>query len=144
MYSKLGLLEGVLYKIKDSTILVANSFKKNDYVSGNFELVNFKYKEIENINIKKKGSVIKGILLGTLAGIFVGFTLGNLMGDDPPGLFSYSGTQKGLIFSSLLAIPGAVAGGLIGNIGISILIHGNIDSYKRNKNKMKKYALINR
>ncbi len=69
--------------------------------------------EIKTITLIKKGKgAWEGFLAGLASGFAGGFMVGLLSGDDPPGWFSFTAEEKGLI----LGVPLGVLGGLTGLI----------------------------
>jgi len=63
---------GVLFEVKDSSILISNSFKKRDYFNENFTTVDIPINNISIIKTRKKGSFRNRILIGAAAGAIIG------------------------------------------------------------------------
>ena len=136
-------ISGVLYEVKDSSILVSSSFKKEDYHSDSFEIVELQIRNIEEIKVRKKNNIGKGAWVGALFGLGVGGIIGMISGDDPPGsLISYSAADKAMMMGFSLAVIGSGAGTLIGLKKKKIPINGNLENYYFNKSKLKEYSIV--
>jgi hypothetical protein len=151
--------KGVLYEVKDSSILVTNSLIPEDYLSNNFYTINIHIIEaielhinnIETIKVRRKNSVGKGILIGLFSGFAAGALMGIVDGDDPYSrsssgvfmgdLFQFTAEEKIILLGTPLAIIGAGIGAWIGSAKVIIPINGNIKVYKRNRKKLKKYSV---
>ena len=134
---------GVLYEINDSSIIVSNSLVKKDYSTGNFKLSKINYNNIDYVKLRAKNNVGKGALIGTISGLLIGGFLGYVSGDDnPEGLFAMTAGDKAVVAGVGLAICGAAIGALCGLIQIKIPINGNLENFNRNKNKLKKYTIL--
>jgi len=137
--------KGVLYEIKDSSILVSNSVMIKDYSTDRFKVANLYITEIETIKTRINNNIGKGVLIGAITGFAVGGLIGLISGDDPPctGWFCwrYEAEEKALMAGAGLAVVGVGMGALIGSIKVEIPINGSIDSYNRNKNKLREYSI---
>jgi hypothetical protein len=139
-------IKGVLYEIKDSSILVSSSVKINDYSTNKFEIVKLNITNIETIRTRRNNNIGRGILIGTITGFAVGSLIGFISGDDPPCdggwyCFSLSAGEKALGLGFPLAVVGSVIGASIGSIKVRIPINGSIDSYNSSKNKLRKHSI---
>ncbi len=134
-------INGVLYEIKDSSILVSSTIFFKDYSKG--RMVNLHINNIETIKIRRIDRAGKGVLIGAITGFAVGGSIGIISGDDPPTqhLLRFSAGQKALMYGCPLAFGGAVIGGLIGSIKIKIPINGSVNNYNRNKNQLIEYSI---
>ena len=142
-------VKGVLYDIKDSSISLTNSFSFSgaDYLSGNFKLTTINYNNIYRIKTRRNNSVVAGVLLGTSAGVITGAIIGGSQGDDPPCasficLFRMTAKDKALLGGVLGAFAGAGVGALSGLITIKIPINGNIQTFNKNKDRLRKYSYL--
>ncbi|MFD2998754.1 hypothetical protein ACFS7Z_00135 [Pontibacter toksunensis] len=139
--------EGVLYEIKDSSILVSSSVAIKDYSTDRVETLKFNINEIETIKIRRKNSVGRGILTGAITGFAVGGLIGLISGDDPPCpqgtwfCFRLTAGEKALITGIPFSIGGAGIGALVGSVKVNIPINGSIDNYNKNKNELLKYSI---
>jgi len=142
-------VKGVLYEVKDSSILVSNSLLVREYTSGRFKSADLHINTIEKIRIRKKNKVGKAALIGGISGFVIGAIIGYAEGDDPPcstgywggGCESYTAGQKALINGASFAIVGGGIGALVGLIKIKIPINGNIENFNNSKNRLKEYSI---
>jgi hypothetical protein len=137
-----NILEGALYEIKDSSILVSNSILKDDYINGEFELSKIDFNNIDLVKIRRKNSMLFGALIGAATGFGAGGLIGLISGDDPPGFFSFSAGEKALLLGFSLAVGGAGIGTLDASLKIKIPINGSIQTFNKNKERLKKYSYI--
>jgi hypothetical protein len=139
-------VKGVLFETKDSSISITNSFSRSDYLSGNFNVTTIYYNNIYKINARRNNSVIAGFFLGAAAGAITGAIIGGSKGDDVcPAhhlcLFQMTAGQKAAL-GTLCSIPGATTGMIIGQIRIKIPINGSIQTFHKNKERLKKYSYL--
>ena len=137
------ILKGALYEIKDSSIFVSSSLSKQDYSTGNFQKSKIYYNNIDIIKTRQKHSVGKRTCIGAIAGFVIGGMIGFLSGDDNPDevYFASTASQKAKEDAIILAIGGAGIGALCGLIKIKIPINGNLENFKRNTSKLKKFSI---
>ncbi|MGA1977655.1 MAG: hypothetical protein ABSG89_07335 [Bacteroidales bacterium] len=139
---------GVLYQIKDSSIIVANYLNKRDFLSGKHQTTEIDYKNIGTVETRRKNSVIRGalsgLIIGSLAGVIIGYSSGS---DHPtPGSFDFfvlSASDKATIGGIFSGLTGIAIGTLVGTIRIRIPINRSIDNFNKNKERLKKYSYIN-
>lgn len=138
--------KGFLTEFKDTTLLIS----LNPYPYGTLNLSTNEYKQysiqdISSIKMQRKGSVGRGILIGTISGAFIGIASGFIAGDDkiytaqedPWGIanaFRLTATEKALGLGTLGALGGGITGGIIGALAHKKFIIGgkkeNFDSMK--------------
>ena len=137
------ILNGVLYKIKDSSILVSNSIIKEDYTTGRFELSKINYQNIDIVKIRVKNSVGIGILKGAVAGFAIGALIGILSGDDNPDEIYFASTaeRKAVVDGIILSLIGGNIGAMVGNIKVKIPINGDMGNFNRNRIRLNKYTI---
>ncbi len=124
-------LYGTLYSVNESSVYLSNSLSKGDYWFGNYNTSQILITDIDKIKIRRLGSIGKGVLFGVLAGFTAGYIMGRTMYDE----------NSGGLLGMLLTIPGAAIGGFIGSITIQIPINGDIPTYQKNMEKLKKYSI---
>ena len=87
--------------------------------------------QINKITFRKKHQGLKGALIGLGAGAAIGAIAGYASGDDPPGLFSATATEKGAAAAIFLGLTGALVGTLIGVlVKDTFVIGGKKDTYR--------------
>ena len=126
--------KGVLFEIRDSSVILSNSKNTEDYVAGNFAVSQFKVSSIENIKIRRKRSINRGALIGMAAGFVAGVITRACIGHNA-GAALWVGCW-GLGF-------GACIGATIGSVKISIPIHRDQAKFNENRKKLMMYALNN-
>jgi len=123
-------VKGYLSEVGDSLIIISNL--------SNNEIKSIRLKNVKNIKFRKKGRIGKGILYGALAGIAIGAGIGFSGGDDEDCfLFCLTAKQKAVLGGTLLSVPGALIGGIIGSARIKIPINGNTKNRKKELLKYK-------
>jgi len=139
-------LKGTLYDINDSSIIISNSYNKLDYVTGNLNLSEINYKNIDLLKIQREHSVRRAIFLGTLSGFIVGAIIGsgiedNIEDDNDFKIINTSKGQNTIITGILCGFAGAGLGSVFGNIKIKIPIKGSEENFRNNKTRLKKYTI---
>lgn len=136
-------IEGVLFKIKDTSILVSNSVVIKDYSQNKFEVVNLFVTDIETIKTRGKNNIRKGFLIGAISGFVMGGTLGLAQGDEPRGdtWFGISAEMRAISYGVTGALVGSLIGAYVGSAKVVIPINGNINNYNRNKDELREYSL---
>lgn len=136
-------VKGAFYNITDSSLLVSSSLIKQDYTTGNFQITKLNFTNVDLVKVRAKNRVVKGAMIGTLTGFFIGAMIGLIEGDDNPEdvLVPSTAAQHAMENGFFLAIGGAGIGTLCGSIKIKIPINGNIRNFNSNKRKLEKYAI---
>ncbi|HMH31883.1 MAG TPA: hypothetical protein VK543_02575 [Puia sp.] len=117
-------IPGFLYDLQDSSLQIVKQ-KPNTHMQGSPAMVwDYPYQQIDNIRLRKKGSIGSGVLIGILGGAVVGALIGSLTTRTVPNYISWwqidgystrSNTSPG-------AAVGVLAGGIAGALA-GILIH---------------------
>lgn len=134
-------IKGTIYQIRDSSIWIANTFKKADLLSpGKFDVQTINYNNIYLVTCRKE--LWPGAVIGMVTGIISGVIVGQLTwkkGDDPMEdyrpLFS-------VVYGTLFAIPGAVAGIIVTDIGFTLRvpISGNYEKFNKSRSRLMNYS----
>lgn len=129
-----SLLAGVLYEIKDSSILISNSLLKQDYLKGNYKVTDINFKNIDHVSVRGKNSLLIGSIIGTAAGIAgaVGIAQGIARKDEFFGAFIIVGTP--------IIVLGTGIGALVGSFRVRIPINGSFEYFRRNERKLESYS----
>ena len=125
-----SIIKGYLSEVEDSLIVVSNFY--------NYEKQNIYYYDIKEIKFRKKGKVGKGFLYGALTGFAVGAIAGFADGDDRGDFEFFTAEEKAILGGIVLAIPGALIGGVIGAAKIKIPINGDVMNQKEKLLKFKR------
>lgn len=135
-------IEGVLYKVNDSSLLLSSSYNRNDYRSGNYSTQKIDYFNIELLKVRNSKHRKIGFYIGTVTGIALGVATGLYAGDDPAGdMLKSTANEKAIVRGVFF---GALCGGvgtMIGSAKIVIPINGNKVNFYSNKNKLQKYSV---
>jgi hypothetical protein len=128
--------KGILYEIKDTSILISNSLFKKDYLTSNFKVTDINYKIIDHLYLRNKNSVTIGTVIGTAAGIVGAFGIaGSIANKD-----ELAGAM--LLFGSPFIALGTGIGALIGSFRIHIPINGSFETFKQNESRLKKHSYL--
>jgi hypothetical protein len=150
-------LYGTLYQIKDSSILLANTFRRMDILLHNFDLTTINHNDISFITIREKKDVSNGVRIGMLAGAATGVIIGIISGTQatkkeysgylgritfiPPELeIALSGVLVGAIGAGVGAGTGAIISSI--SVGIKIPIYGSFDRFNENKDRLKQFSYM--
>lgn len=132
--------KGVLYEIRDSSVVLSDSKHKADYHTGNFKITSIDAGAIDKIKLRSKGRVNRSALIGFGAGFVAGGLAGALM----MGSLSQQESTAGFIFvASWAGALGAAIGAIIGSIKISIPIGGDLIRFNASKKMLNSYAMLN-
>jgi hypothetical protein len=130
-----GQLKGVLFEIKDSSVLISNSLVKADYSSGNFKVTYIHFSDIDHLSIRKKNRVLNSTLLGSVAGFTTAYIAANSVTKNK---------DESAFFMFIYGVPsvalGACFGALIGSFRINFPVKGSFEYFKRNETRMEKYS----
>lgn len=129
-----GKKKGILYQVKDSSLLLSNSKHIKDYYTGNFKTTPFDANSIDKIKIRRMRNVNRGAFIGMAVGFAAGMITGAVLGHNAP---------SALWVGSWGIAAGAIVGASIGSIKISIPITGSQEKFEKNKGKLMSYAIKN-
>ncbi len=133
---------GVLFAVKDSSIIVSNSLRNNDYAKGMFETKELNIKDIEMIQIREKDRAANGMITGALVGAVAAAAIGLVYGDKRPcsNWPCFYAEDIALITAIPLMTIGAGIGAIIGSVKVKIPIGGSADNFYKNKTKLKEFS----
>lgn len=134
LYKKIGPV--TLLEIKDSSVVIRKSLTMPESDIPVFNII--------LIKTKKKNSVVKGLLIGAVSGFAIGGLIGLASGDDPEDEFlAWTAEEKALILGAYFATAGTGIGAVYGaTFRFKIPINGDIELFKRNKDKLRKFAIV--
>lgn len=136
---------GILYEIKDSSVMVSNSPWKQDYYNKTIDVTNLDIRNIKEIKVRRQGQGF-AILAGGISGMVVGGFISSAYMDhlektmNPFG-FVFGGFIQGIIPFIVSTGTGLGVGALLSS-KISIPIRGSQSIFNMHKSKLNKYALI--
>lgn len=145
--------KGLFYEMNDSAMILQQEIKKGRSVKN--ELKTYRPEVIRSVNIKRKNSALKGMLIGAGAGLVTGAILGFAGGDDPVysypeyendplGLgamlvalnnaFAMTAGEKAILGGVSGMFGGALAGVIIGSlVKKKFIIHGKKERFQEMK-----------
>ena len=129
-------LKGVLYEIKDSSIIVSNSKLKKDYSTGNFKLAEISFNNINLVKTRRINNAKRGVWKGAVGGL--GIVIG-MAGVAAPG--SPLG-EAAVLFSAPIIAAGAVIGALVATHLNKIPVNRSIENFNRNRHRLQKYSYL--
>ncbi len=132
-------IQGVIYELKDSSILISQTVKSKNYLFGDFKPIEFYTKDIKVIKTRRKNNKKRGALIGAIAGFVVGVPLSYSIWKSFGFEEDTSLQAAALLYGCLFAGAGAGIGIGIGSIKVSIPLNGSLN--KSNYKKLKKYAI---
>lgn len=134
-----SIVKGILYEIKDSTLLIANSVSKTNYLTGNFQTSNIDIKNIQVLSLRRTNNIKRNAFIwggiGLAAPLILLFTSGESSQDPLIQFVAYTSAP-------ILSLVGAGAGALLGSMRINIPIDGKYENFKENELRLKKYSIV--
>ncbi len=130
-------IQGYLYTADSSivTLTLKNSFDLTN-------LQTIESNKIDQIKLRKKGIIGKGVWIGALVGVGVGATAGLIGGDDPEGFISFTKEENAIIYAVPTSILGCGVGALVSSKRIKVEVGGNQQMYMTQLDKLKGYSLM--
>ena len=129
---------GLLYEIRDSSVVIANTRNRLDLVSGRFIKTEIPYSDIRSLKIRRVDAVKRSALIGggiacvTLLGIWISLK---------PEFGDY-----GIIMWPTIGLMsfgfGALTGGLIGLIKDIIPVNSSYPTFDSNRWRLQKYSYL--
>jgi hypothetical protein len=136
-------IDGILYEIRDSSILISAVSAQSSYNSATFAGSEVWSKDIKQIDLRKKGVHGTAVLIGGVAGAVIGVIVGLLSGSSQGSSDMDKEFSKGamVVFPLLCAGVGAGIGGMVGGAKLKIPIHGSQAELERNRYRLEGYSL---
>jgi Fibrobacter succinogenes major domain (Fib_succ_major) len=135
-------VEGVLYQVKDSSVVISNSLLRGDYLRGNYDVSEVNANKIKSIHIRRVGAQGVGVLAGGLTGAVIGIIVGLLQhtnhGTDADLHMQHVGM---VVFPLLFTGMGVGIGAAAGGTKIKIPVGGSQAQYGLVRNKLDRYSL---
>lgn len=113
---------GELYQLYDDSLGIVNPLKATPPV-------NYSIKDIDQIWLRRKGKIGRGILAGAITGVVAGVILGYASGDGDVALFSMTAGEKAALLGLAMGQAGAFIGLGVGAGKIKIPIDRRKDKY---------------
>jgi hypothetical protein len=132
--------EGILYEVNDSTISLKDLNVQTN--SDKLNLVMINYRNIKDVYLRPRHSILKGVAFGAAAGIVVGVVIGLNYEEDHNRIYSLDRKAVVLLDGATLGLAGAGVGALLGSIKIRIPINGRIEKYNESRGRLKSYSQL--
>jgi len=135
-------LRGILYRINDSSIVIADSKIKNDYLTGNLMLTEIPAMDIDYVKTRQQNIVKTGAIIGSVIGLSAAIGIGIAL--------EMAGAGGLGIIASIGIVPMAMAAGALlgmlvtGPAQNKTLINRNINDFSLYRDKLKQYSFIDR
>ena len=138
MSTEPGRLEGILFEVKDSSILISDARIRNQYLSGNFNVTEIDFRNLDHLRIRSQNSRKKGVYIGggitaILSIIAIHFTY-----KDIPFVRNVSL----LLGVPTMSIAGAGIGLLFGSIPVRYSIQGSFENFDWHRSNMQRRSLV--
>ena len=132
------VIKGYLVSLTDSSLNIIRTRKKGHRSASNsLRLTSINYNEIKKVTLRRKGSAVKGLLIGAASGASFGAIKGYISGDDTGGPYCFicfTAAEKANIGAVVFGALGAGIGGAIGEgVHKTFIINGerkNFDSLR--------------
>lgn len=135
-------INGVLYDVSDSSIVISNSFNKSDYLSKNIKTETIAFQEIESIKIRRNNNVGRSMLIGAATGLLTASILVLTSSDGKQGsTIRLSKADVLAIIGPPLTLLGSGIGAISGSVKIKIPIKEGKNFNHQNKAELKTYSI---
>jgi hypothetical protein len=153
---------GILNQVAQDHIQVIPGFYIDQGKPGDTPHLNISYQEIQQLRLRRKGKVGRGIMIGAAVGAVTGVIIGLASSDDPdcgydpnsPSLLvhfvgtvceatSMTAAQKAVLAGTGLGLAGGLVGGILGSIKIKIPINGSQNIFEANRPRLEGYTRSN-
>jgi hypothetical protein len=146
VYASSGRM-GVIYSVADTGIHFAVSASGNTFREDDRQLQFIPLSKMDYIEVRKKGSIAQGALIGLGVGGVVGLILfaASMPKPDANNLFqqkTYDDMGKSAAIAIGCTIAGVAIGALIGSQKLEFEINRKQRNYKRQKQEIRGYAII--
>lgn len=136
-----GKLKGILSGAGDSSLTIIQEKDSMGLAEKYVTELNIAVSRIEMIKLRKKKSVGKGMIAGSLTGLLLGSISGLVQGsDDPDSPNSLSAGEKTILFGMSAAVFGSGVGAWLGATKEKIRIQGSIATYEKYRKKLIYYS----
>jgi hypothetical protein len=138
-------IRGLLYEVKDSSVVITNSTLKRDHDAGKFTAEEVWAKDIKAIHLRKKGAQGTAILVGGLSGALVGILVGIASNSHggPEELENEYDKGKMIVFPLLFTGIGVGIGGMLGGIKKQLPLKGSQAQFNLSRKEMEDRSIKN-
>ena len=135
---------GVLYEIKDSSVVVSNSPWRKNYYEQKFDETKIDIRDIKEIRVRRQGqgfAVLVGGITGMVAGAIISAAyIDHLEKTMNPVGFAFGGFIQGIL-PFIVSTGVGIGVGLMVSPKLKIHIGGSQEKFDKNKIRLNKYAL---
>jgi hypothetical protein len=149
------VLQGTLIEVKDSSLMILETYGGADRYSNDFDLTKVDARNIDVVKIRKKGSQGTGILIGALSGLAVAGVMDIIIYSNWKKVEGANDLEEGLNYifvqtpQFIAVIAGSIGiigtgigiGAAVGSASVKIPIKGSQKVFDRNKNTLNDYAI---
>jgi len=140
------IVKGSLYQLNNSSLILVPNAKIKQNSKGEMKSSVFKIDQVNTLKIRRKGSIVKGTVIGAVSGLAIGVIIGFISGDNkekphPMSWEPYKAQDKAAVYGIACMFPAAAIGAMIGSIQIQIPINRNQGTYERNRKQLERYSV---
>jgi hypothetical protein len=133
---------GIIFEIKDSSMLISDKYSQTDYELGKFKITKVDASSIDIIKVRKKGNVGVGLGVGAAAGILIGGTLtAVLASSEKKNTEEEVGSAFGVLGAVCLTGLCVGIGAAVGSAKQTIHIKGNQELFTQNKSELNSFSI---
>lgn len=131
------VIKGFLHSADENSLVI----RKSDTVIDSTSLIVLDAKNIDILKFRRKGRIGRGLGIGAGAGALFGVIIGVAEGDDEDGWVQFSKEEKAAGAAVPMLLIGAGVGAGVGASKNKIRIYGDIQTYRKELNRIRGYAL---
>jgi hypothetical protein len=135
-----GKVNGYFYSIDDTAIsLTSAPFPKRGLAYGVATINKYEFQDLKTVQFRRKGSIGRGAVYGGLIGLSSGALAGLASKPQSSGFLTFSRRDQAIIFGTLGAVQGLIAGLIVGAFGHKVFrINGRKERYNEMKTQISK------
>jgi hypothetical protein len=135
---------GILFDVKDSSLLMTNYVKKADLARSNYKISEVYARNIQKVILKQKGTRSLGKIVGGAAGFGIGITVAAAVfpwEDSGYAIINLLGIMASGLITAGFTIAGVGIGSLIDHTKIRIPVDGSQEKFDLSKERLRTYSL---
>jgi|WetSurMetagenome_2_1015567.scaffolds.fasta_scaffold00935_15 hypothetical protein len=133
-----GELKGLLYEIKDSSVILAGTKSRMDIQTGKFRQTIIPAGNINVLKIRREGSIKRGAWIGGSV-LGIGFLIIGISEKENIGEFASLVIPE---LTVLGAVAGAGVGAVAGSFRDIISIKGSLEKFNSNRSRLQQYSYL--
>lgn len=139
-------VKGVIYELRDSSLLLSNSSYRKDIEKSRMTLSEWRYSQIESIEIRRIEKTTGSVILGASIGLVFGGIIGLSQRDDEAGsginILPLTRGQKATFIGLPLGFLGGILGDIAGVKKKSFIVGGRFDQFQISKEGLREYSFL--